>query len=122
MQEFFIRGNIAHGRAVMSITNVTLLINDADQWHPPEFEQINFLPIHLRNGVCRVRQADKGNLLVSPITLKDFTRRRSDGEDFRTTRRELVVASSQARQRRAAVRSHEPAQEVQHDNFVSAKI
>ena len=121
MQEFFIGWNIAHRSAVVHITDIALLVNDAVQRHSTEFEQVHLLPIHLRNGMVGIGQADEGDAFIPPIALKRLVVIRTDRKNLHAAAGKFFVAISQARQRRAAIRSHEAAQEIQHDDFISAK-
>ena len=66
-------------------------------------------------------QADKWDALIPPVLLKRGGGSRSNRENFSPARREVIVAVPQARQRRAAIWSHEAAQEIQNDDFVFLK-
>ncbi len=68
-----------------------------------------------------IGQADVGNFFLFPILLKRSPGIRPNGENLRAALREFFVLVPHARQRRAAVRSHEAAQEGQH-NGSAAKI
>ena len=61
-------------------------------------------------------------MVLLPITNEFFQRIRPNRQDFRIVRRKFRIAVSQARQLRAAERSHETAQERQNNNFLAAEI
>ena len=106
----------------MNITDMAFFIEDAHQRHTPGFEQIDFLLVRPRHGMIGVGQADKRNPFIFSIALKGFSVVWSHGENLRTARSEIRITVPQARQRRAAIRSHEPAQEIQHNDLVFVKI
>jgi hypothetical protein len=121
MQEFFIPGDIRHRPAIMSKTDVTLGIDNTVQWHPSQLEQVDFLPVESGNGMVRVGQANKRNFLILPVLPEHICRIGPHRQDLRPAAGELFVSIAQARQLRATVRSHEPAQEGKH-NRLAAKI
>ena len=96
-------------------------IDDAIQRHPSQLEQVDFLPICAGNGMLRVGQADEGNPLILPVLTENRCGIGSHSQDFCAAARELFVLIAQARQLRAAVGSHESAQERQ-DHWPAAKI
>ena len=69
-----------------------------------------------------VGQSDEGQPFAFPITLKSPGPVRTDGEDDRVTRGEGRQLIAQAREMGAAVRSHEPPQENQHNILFPEKI
>jgi len=75
----------------MSITNHTICIHDADQWHPSHFEEIDFLPIPSRHIVTWIGQADKWKFLLSPILTKCVLVIGTNGKNFRVATRELLI-------------------------------
>lgn len=93
----------------MDITNGTLQVDDAIQWHSPQFEEIHFLTIELCNIVLRVGQTAEGKFLARPISLEGICRAGPDCENLHAARLELFVLVAQTRQLRAAVRSHKAA-------------
>lgn len=105
----------------MGEPQISLLVNDAVQGHAPEFEQVHLLPIQARHCMVRVGQTDERDAFILPITLEGFGVVRSHREDHRPASRETVIILLQARQLRAAVRSHEPAQKRKHHRL-AAKI
>ena len=111
MQEFFIRRDIGHRPAIMCKADIALGIENAIQRHPSQLEQIDLLPVRPGDQVVRVGQAYKGDILILPVLPKHASLIGSDGQDFRAAAGELFIFITPARQLRAAVRSHEPAQE-----------
>ena len=69
----------------------------------------------------RVGQSDEWNSFLLPILFERRSRIGPDRQDFHATSVELVVLFSQARQLRAAVRSHKTAQECEYYGL-AAKI
>lgn len=122
MQEFIAGGNIAHRRAIMHIPDIPLHIHDAHQRQATLFEQVHLLTIHTRHTMIRIGQSHERNLLIVPKSFERFSIVWTHSNDLSLARYKARILIPQARQRRAAVRSHKPAQEVQHDGFVAAKI
>jgi len=104
----------------MHETDATFEVDNGVHGHAPELEEIDFLFVQFRHLLAYVGQADERDIILAPIfgELSGFIR--PDSQDFSPARRELSVAISQTRQLRAAVRSHETAQEGQHDHFLAA--
>ena len=103
----------------MSISDHAVRIHDADQWHASQLKEIDFLPIPSRHIVTRIGQADKRKLMFIPILSKCVLAIGTDGKNFRAASRELLIFIAQARQLRAAIRSHETAQERQHKRLAA---
>ena len=91
--------------------DITFGIDHIIQGHSSQLKEIHFLPVHSGNQMFSIGQPDKGNLFIPPILFKDQRRIGSHSQDFRAAARELIISVSQARQLRAAVRSHKAAQE-----------
>lgn len=121
MQQFFLGRNVRHRLSIMRIPDIPFCVDDTVQWHAAQLEQIHFLPVHSRNGMIGVRQADKGNPLIFPILFEGRRLIGSNSQDFYPAALELSITVSQARQLRAAVWSHKAAQESQHDRLASKR-
>jgi hypothetical protein len=106
----------------MDKANKALTVYNRIQRHAAKLEQIDFLLVNFRNLFVRIGQARKWDMVLLPITNEFFQRIRPNRQDFRIVRREFRIAVSQARQLRAAERSHETAQEGKHNNFLPAEI
>ena len=106
----------------MDKPNKPLTVYNRIQRHAAKLEQIDFLFVNFRNLFVRIRQAGKWDMVLLPITNEFFQRIRPNRQDFRIVRRKFRIAVSQARQLRAAERSHETAQERQNNNFLAAEI
>lgn len=119
MQKFFIGWNIAHRRAVMDEAHISFFIHNTIQRHSTQFEEVDFLTIHLRDRMIGVGQADKWDALILPIAFEFRFSGWTHGENLRAARGKLRISIAQARQRRAAIRSHKTAQEVQHDRLAA---
>ena len=117
MQKRIVGWNILHGSAVMCITDIALAIHNTTQRHASQLEQIHFLPVHSGDSMICIRQANEGNVFIPPILFESGRRIRSHRNDLCATTGELLVFITQARQLRAAVRSHKPAQEREYDWF-----
>ena len=48
-------------------------IYDAVQRHTSQLEQVHFLPVRARHGMIGIWQTDKGDLLIPPELLKDWS-------------------------------------------------
>jgi hypothetical protein len=121
MQQILIGGDIRHRFAIMCIADITPGIDYAVQGHAPQLEEIDFLAIGSCHSVVRVRQADKRDTFIHPILLEHQRLIGPYRHNLRTATRERLVFIPKARQLRAAVRSHETAQEREH-NRLTAKI
>ena len=62
----------------MCIADSAMRIHHAYQGHPSHFEEIHFLAIKKRDPVSRVRQPDKRDILIGPVTGKLFLLVRTD--------------------------------------------
>src|SRR5271157_3689971 len=103
----------------MSITDHAVRIHHADERHASPLEEIDLLPITQRHLVIRIGQADKWKLVLIPILTKCVLAIRSNGDNLRAAICELCILIAQARQLRAAIWSHEAAQERQHDRLAA---
>ena len=63
----------------------------------------------------RIRQTNERDLFISPVLLKGCRRVGSHCKDLRTASGEFIIIITQARQLRAAMRSHKAAQEYQQN-------
>lgn len=90
-------------------------INDGYQRHPPELEEIDFLPVTTRYPVSRIRNADEGHLFRAPVPAKLPGPVRSDGDHFGGPAGEFGVVIPKARQLRAAVWSEEASEKSEND-------
>lgn len=97
-------------------------VDDAIQRHTPQFEQVDLLPVHPRHGMIRVGQADEWDPFVPPVLFKCRRRIGTHSKDFRIAPHKALIVVPQARQLRAAIWSHKPAQERQHNRLAPAKI
>ena len=68
-----------------------------------------------------VGQTDERDSLIRPILLERHYGVRSQRENHSAAACKLIMLITQARQLRAAIRSHKAAQERKHDRFTSAK-
>ena len=101
----------------MYITYVARSVHNAIQGHASQFEKIHFLLVHFRNRMFGVRQTDERNFFICPILLERHHRVRSQREDDSPAVFKIIVLVTQARQLRAAIRSHEAAQERKHNGL-----
>lgn len=106
----------------MRKTDIPLFVDDAVQRHAPEFEQVHLLAVHARHPVIGVGQTNEGNPLVLPIPFEGLGVVRPDRNDHGIAPHKALMVLPQTRQLRAAVRSHEAAQEDKHHRPASAKI
>jgi hypothetical protein len=105
----------------MGITDKPLAIDNAIQRHAAQFEQVHLLFVNSGNAVVRIGQADKGDVFLRPILLKGRRGIGSNRQNLRTASRKFIVLVPQARQLRAAMRSHKPAQESQNNRLAIAE-
>ena len=122
MQKFNVGWNILHRSAVMRKADIALKIHNTIQRHASQLKKIHFLLVHSGNFMIGIWQADKGNIFIAPILLECRRRIRSDRNDLGTVTFELFIFITQARQLRAAIWSHEAAQEREHNRFVITKV
>lgn len=106
----------------MGKTDVSILIDHAIQGHASQFEEVDLLAVQPRHAVIRVGQADERNTFVRPILFERGRGIGSHRQDLRITTDKALIIFTQARQLRAAVRSHEAAQEGEHNRLAPAKI
>lgn len=113
MQKFLVGRDIGHRIPVMCKADITSGIDHTVQWHSSQLKEIHFLPVHSCNRTFGVRQTDKWNLFILPVSLKCRKCIRTNRQDHRVTVPELLMLITQARQLRAAVGSHKAAQECE---------
>ena len=97
----------------MGIADAAVFVHDAHQRHTTEFEEADLLPIQRRDAMFGVGEANEGNLFFGPVLLEGDFGVWTNGKDLRAATFEFFVFVTQARQRRAAVRSGKAAQEIQ---------
>lgn len=105
----------------MGVPDEPLAIDDAIQRHAAQFEQVHLLFVNSGNAVVRIGQTDKGDVFLRPVLLKNRRGIGTNRQNFGAAARKLIVPVPQARQLRAAMRSHKTAQESQHDRLAIAK-
>ncbi len=106
----------------MSEADISLFIDHTIQRHTPQLEKIDILPVHPCNRMVGVGQADKRDLFSMPVTLKDFCVIGTQRQYLGIPSDEPLIIVPQARQLRAAVRSHEASQKGKHDRLAPAII
>ena len=99
----------------MSITEIAFGIHNTIQWHASQPKEIDFLFIEPRNFMLGVGQTNERNIFILPKTLKLLGVIRPDCHNDCTAFGELLIFITQARQLRAAVRSHEASQKIKYD-------
>ena len=103
----------------MHEADMAFAVDDGVHGHTSELEQVDFLLVNLRYSFAHIGQSDKRKLILTPIIDKGRGLVGADSQNFGSTRGEIFVAISQARQLRAAIRSHEAAQEGQQNNLLT---
>ena len=106
----------------MRKTDISFLVDHAVQWHTSQLEQVDFLSIFSCHSMIRVRQTNERDVFILPILLKRRRRIGTYRKDFSIAPGKPLVIIPQARQLRAAIRSHESAQEGKDNWFTPAKI
>ena len=106
----------------MDVPNKSLTVYNRIQRHAAKLEQIDFLFVNSGNLFVRVGQTGKWDIVLLPITNELLQRIWANRQDFRVPRYEFRITIPQARQLRAAERSHETAQEGQHNDFLPTEI
>ena len=114
--------DVCHRFPGMYVADVTLPVDDVHKRHAPKSEEADLLAIFDCNEMFRIRQADKRDVLLFPILSKGSLGVWTNGKYFRPALLEFFILIPDARQRRAAIWSQEPTQEVQHDRLFSAII
>ena len=97
-------------------------IHNRVQRHAPQLEQVDFLFVELRNLLIWIGEARVGEIIFIPILHKLLEFIWPNRQDLCFPRSEFRIPISQTRQLRAAIRSHEAAQESQYNNFLSTEI
>jgi hypothetical protein len=95
----------------MRKTDVPFGIDDTIQGHAAEFEELDLLAIDPGNRMIWIGQSDERNSLLLPILFESRGNVGTNSNNHGAMARELFIFISQARQLRAAVRSHKAAQE-----------
>jgi len=121
MEQFFVGGNILHRRTVMRKADITFCVHDTVQRHASHLEKIHLLPVHPRNAVVGIRQTYEGNPFILPILLEGGRGIGSNSQYLCSMLREFPVLITQARQLRAAIRSHETAQKSKDNRFAATE-
>jgi len=103
----------------MRKTDVPIGIHNAVQRHATQFEKVHFLSILHSHRMGRIRQPHKGNMLAAPVLTEYGGWIRPNRQDLSTATGKLLITISKARQLRAAIRSHKPAQERQHNRLAT---
>jgi len=106
----------------MRKTDISTLVDHTIQGHAPQFEQVDFLAIHPCHSMICIGQPNERNIFIRPVLFECCRRIGSDRQNHRTPLYKLLMIFTQARQLRAAIRSHESAQEGKYNCFLSAKI
>ena len=101
----------------MRKADISIGINDAIQRHPSELKEVHFLPVTPGDQAIRIRQPNKGDRFILPVLPKSGRSVWSHRDDFHTATCELLILIPQARQLRAAVGSHEPAQKGKNNRL-----
>ena len=101
----------------MCVADVSFAVDNTIQRHASQLEKLHSLPVFPGNQVIRVRQTDKGNAFILPVLLESWHRVWPNGQDLHAAVYKLFILISQARQLRAAIRSHKAPQEGKHNRF-----
>jgi hypothetical protein len=96
-------------------SNQALRINDCHERHAPQLKHVDFLLVAQRYPVVRIRQANEGQSLGTPIEVERGRTVRTNRQDLCAATRELGVVISKARQLRATVWSAKAPQECKKD-------
>ncbi len=105
----------------MNITDAAAGVDDTVERHPPKFEDVDFLPVQARHFMIGVGQTDKREPLSRPVFLKGFHIIGTDRQNLRAARLKFGIVIAQARQLRAAMRSHKAAQKSKENGFAAMK-
>ena len=105
----------------MLVTDLALLVDQQQGWHAPELEKVPLLAVEIGHLVAGIGQPEVVDVFAFPVPQEGLGPVRANCDDDRVTRGEGRQIVAQAREMGAAVGSHEPAQEDQHDVF-PAKI
>jgi hypothetical protein len=122
VEQSFIFGNVGHRSAVVSIADSAICIHNADERHASEFEEIDYLTILDGDAMTGIGQAEIGNIFLRPVLLKGGFSVGTNSDDLCVALLKFSVIVFHTRQRRAAIWSHEAAQESQHHGLFAAKI
>ena len=97
----------------MGKADISIGVHDAIERHTAKLEQVHFLPVQQGNLMFGVGQADEGNRFIPPILLKGPRQIGANCQNLHPAALELIISIAQARQLRAAIRSHKAAQECE---------
>ena len=111
--------NIAHGFAIVLVTNLPGFVYDEHSRHTAQFEQVDLLVIQVRHRMLWVGQAGERKRFLFPGALKRAWPIRPDDENLGAPRDKIGIILAQLRQMRAAVRSGKAASEHEHDVLAS---
>ena len=106
----------------MRKADIALCVHDATQGHASQLEEIHLLPIHPCDAVLCIGQSDEGNSFILPILLERGRWIGTDSQYLCSALCEFFILITQARQLRAAIRSHKAAQKRKNNGLVVSKI
>ena len=81
----------------MNIADIPVSINDAIHGHAPELEEIDLLPIHLRDAMVGIGHSDERNTLSLPIALERLRGIRTHSKKFCPTFDKAGIRIAKAR-------------------------
>lgn len=110
-----------HRIAIMSIADISFGIDHAAQRHASQLKKVDFLPVQQGDDMVSIWQSNERDSFIAPVLLEGRKRIGAHSKDLHTATGKLIVLIAQARQLRAAVRSHKTAQECQQ-NGLATKI
>ncbi len=102
--------------------DVAFFIDNTVQRHAPQFEQVDLLAVYPCDTMIRVGQTDERDSLILPELLEGRRRIGAKRDNFRIPIDEFLILLTQARQLRAAIRSHEAAQKSQDHGLAAAEL
>jgi len=108
--------------SVMNETRRTSFIHDDLGGHPPQFEEVDFLPVQFEYAGFRVGQADERQVVLFPIGLKSLCVFRADHHHLRPPLDEFLIVLAQLRHVPLAEWSDKGAVEDQQHVGFAAKI
>ena len=103
----------------MCVADTASLIDNANQGHPSELEEVDLLTVELEDRVLRVREADERQAMLLPVDPEGVGLVRAEDHDLRVPVREFPIVLTQLRQVPSAVGSEEAPAEDEEDVLCS---
>ena len=102
----------------MNVADIPVGIDDAIHGHAPELEEIDLLPVHLRNTMVGIGHSDEWDALPLPIPLEGLRSIWTHCKKFCPSIDKACICIAKARQLRTAMWSEKTAQKRKQDGLL----